>query len=72
MKTKITVDQQACIACGTCWALDENHFIQASDGKAQVIDGKEDADPQPSKNVKECGNCKEAEASCPVDAIQVE
>jgi ferredoxin len=50
------VDQNTCIGCGTCAALCPQSFKMKSDGKAL----------ETGKNAP-CA--KEAEESCPVDAI---
>ena len=50
------VDQNKCIGCGTCVALCPKVFSMGDDGKAK-------------SNGKKAPCAKEAEDSCPVDAI---
>ena len=58
-KYKVSVDKGKCIGCGACEATCEEVF-KIKDGKAHV---------KTSETDKECA--KEAEESCPVDAISV-
>lgn len=36
--SKITVDQDKCIACGTCYSLYPKCFAEGKEGKSKVID----------------------------------
>lgn len=72
MAKKVKVDQDLCISCSTCWVLDADHFIQGDDGKAKVIDGQDDENPEVEKVVKSDDGLEDAAASCPVGAISVE
>jgi len=61
---KPIVDKDTCIACGLCPSICPECFDMQDDGKAGAIvedvpDGSEDS-------------AKEAEESCPVDAIVIE
>ncbi|OOM82104.1 ferredoxin [Clostridium puniceum] len=61
---KPIVDKDTCIACGLCPSICPECFDMQDDGKAGAIvedvpDGSEDS-------------AKEAEESCPVDAITIE
>jgi len=58
--TKINVNDDLCIGCGTCESLCPNVF-KIEDGKSRVISD-------------ECGDCdcQEAADSCPVSAITIE
>lgn len=58
-----SVDKEACIGCGLCPSICEAVFEMDGDGKATVH-----CNPVPDKCVDEV---KDAEASCPVNAIQV-
>lgn len=57
--TKVTVDKDKCIGCGTCVALAPKSFKLGDDGKSFVIEpvGNDEA------------TLKNAVESCPVDAI---
>lgn len=58
--TKVKVDKDLCIGCGTCEALCPTVF-KIEDGKSHVI-------------AEECGDCdcQGAVDSCPVVAISIE
>lgn len=58
------VDQDTCIGCGLCPTICEDVFEMGDDGKAYAM---VDEVPQGSEDA-----AKEAEESCPVDAIEVE
>ncbi|ASW42034.1 ferredoxin [Clostridium isatidis] len=58
------VDQDTCIGCGLCPTICEDVFEMGDEGKAQV---KVDVVPEGSEDA-----AKEAEESCPVNAIEVE
>lgn len=59
---KVTVNQKECIGCGACAAICEKVF-EIKDGKAKVK----------SASGKTSDSCvKDAEDSCPVNAIKVE
>ena len=59
---KVSVDKETCIGCGACVAICSN-FDMGDDGKAYPI--KKEIDDNISSN-------KDAEETCPVDAIKVE
>lgn len=61
---KAIVDQETCIGCGLCPSICSEVFSMNDDGKAVAID-----DLVPSENEDET---KDAEASCPVNAIAIE
>ncbi len=58
--TKVKVDENLCIGCGTCEALCPNVF-KMENGKSVVI-------------AEDCGDCdcQETIESCPVNAISME
>lgn len=61
---KANVDKDTCIGCGLCPSISSECFQMEDDGKAGVV-----VDEVP----EECSDdAKEAEESCPVDAITVE
>jgi len=62
MKPK--VDKDTCIACGLCPSICPECFDMEDDGKAGAI-----ADEVPDGSID---SAKEAEESCPVDAISIE
>ncbi len=58
--TKVKVNQEICIGCGTCESLCPEIF-KLENGKSQVI----------SDDCGDC-NCQEVIDSCPVSAISME
>ena len=61
---KPVVDKDTCIACGLCPSISPECFDMEDDGKAGAI-----VDEVPEEAVD---SAKEAEESCPVDAITIE
>ena len=56
---KLFVNEEACIGCGACVAIDSKHFDFNEDGLSEVINNEEiDTD-----------ECRNAIASCPTNAI---
>ena len=62
MKPK--VDKDTCIACGLCPSICPDCFDMEDDGKAGAI-----VDKVPESSID---SAKEAQESCPVDAISIE
>ena len=72
IKYKIEINREDCIACGTCYSLDTEHFESDEEGKGQVISGQ--TDEKTSTGIFTDNNIaqvKEAEDSCPVSVIMV-
>jgi len=58
---KVTIDQSACIECGTCKTVCPQIFDFNEDGKAYILKGV---------NLEENKKCvKDAQEMCPVKAI---
>lgn len=58
---KLNVNEDACIGCGACVAIDSNHFDFNDEGKSSVI----------SQDNLDTDEIKNAIASCPVNAINI-
>ena len=56
---KIVVNQDACIGCGACFAIDPEHFAFSEEGLSQVI----------SQESTETETVKNAMESCPTGTI---
>lgn len=61
---KAKVDEETCVGCGLCPSICEDVFQLGDDGKAHAIVGTV---PSSSEDA-----AKDAESSCPVDAIECE
>jgi ferredoxin len=61
---KANVDQETCIGCGVCPSVCEEVFQMGDDGKAHVIVSEVPAGSE--------DQAKDAQESCPVDAISCE
>ena len=61
---KAYVDDSTCIGCGTCPEICPEVFHMTDEGIAHDIDGDRPEDVY--------GTAKEAEESCPVDAIDID
>lgn len=61
---KAHVDKDTCIGCGLCPSICSTVFDMDDDGKAKTI-----VDEVPAEHQEDT---KEAEASCPVNAISIE
>ena len=61
---KAVVDQETCIGCGLCPSMCPEVFQMNDDGKAESV-----VDEVPGEVAV---SAKEAEGSCPVNAIKVE
>lgn len=61
---KAKVDKDTCIGCGLCPSLCPEVFSMDDDGKAVAISGEVPEGEQDAS--------KEAEESCPVDAISID
>ena len=59
---ELTVNENACIGCGACVAIDPEHFEVGDDGLSHAIS-------QENLESEEITNAKE---SCPTSAISVE
>ena len=60
-KSKVKIDEDKCIGCGTCVALAKDTFEMNSENKAEVKKGKHDEDE----------TVLQAAQSCPVAAVEV-
>lgn len=71
-KYKIVYDRDACIGAAACAAIDAVRFKMNDDGKADLINGKEDKPGLWILEVDELGDIEEAAKACPVNVIKVE
>mgnify|MGYP000035212729 FL=1 len=71
---KVTIDKDACIGCGACWALVPNFFEQnPDDGKSQIVEQYRAGDPTVGNAPDDMLNdIKSAAEGCPVGAIKIE
>lgn len=68
---KIIFDRENCIGAGACAAMDPEHFKMASDGKADLIGGKDIGNGKFELETDENQNLVEAAKACPVLVIKI-
>lgn len=61
MPYKIKIDQEKCISCGACESICPDSFVMKEDGKAYAK----------KSEIKKLSCEKDAESSCPVNAIKI-
>ncbi len=72
MKYKIEIKREDCIRCGSCYAIDQDHFESDSDGKSQVIGGATtEAHSEGSFDDEKMVYAQAAADACPVSIITV-
>ena len=69
MKYKITQNQKECIGCGACTAVCPKFWKLNNEGKAGLINSKNNELIIEEKDLK-CN--KEAAESCPIEIIKIE
>jgi ferredoxin len=71
LKYKIEINREGCIACGTCYALDQAHFEPGAESKSKVIGGTSNGKSEGKFDDDKIKDAQEAEQSCPVSVIKV-
>lgn len=71
-KFKIVYDRDTCIGAAACAAVDPERFEMNTDGKADLLKGKEDKPGLWTLEVDDIDEAEEAANACPVDAIKIE
>ena len=72
MKYKIEIERGGCIACGSCYSINPDHFEPDDSGKSTVKGGETDASGSSGVfDDDEIENARDAEDSCPVSIITV-
>ena len=72
MKYKIEIERGGCIACGSCYSINPDHFEPDDAGKSTVIGGETDASGSSGVfDDDEIENARDAEDTCPVSIITV-
>ena len=72
MKYKIEIEREGCIACGSCYSIDPNHFEPDDEDKSTVVGGETDADVSSGVfDDEKIETAREAEDSCPTSVITV-
>jgi len=70
--SKVIQQRDKCIGCGTCVAVCPAFWHMGDDGKANLKDAKDVGGGKFELQCEDCGCCKEAASSCPVQIISVE
>lgn len=69
----IKINREECIACGTCYSIDSEHFESDEEEKGQVVNGQTDEKSSTGTfGDEKIEQAKEAEDNCPVSVITVE
>jgi ferredoxin len=71
LKYKIEINREDCIACGTCYSLDPEHFAGDHEGKSSVVGGSTNGNSTGAFNDEKMMQAKTAADSCPVSIITV-
>lgn len=71
VRYKIIFDRENCIGAGACAAMDPEHFKMASDGKADLINGKDIGNGKFELEVDGNDTIVEAAKACPVLVIKI-
>ena len=71
LKYKIEVNREDCIRCGSCLAIDPDHFESDSDGTSQVIGGRTNGKSEGSLDDDKMVMAQAAADGCPVSAITI-
>jgi len=69
--SKIILEKEKCIGCGTCSVVCPSFFEMGGDGRANLKEGVE-KEKVLEKEVSDTGCANEAMQSCPVGCIHVE
>ncbi|MBD3192795.1 MAG: ferredoxin [Candidatus Heimdallarchaeota archaeon] len=73
VRFRVTIKRSECIACGSCYNLDPDHFEAGEKGYSRVVNGE--TTPEISEGVFEddgIDKAQEAADLCPVEIITVE
>ncbi len=71
MRFQIEVNREACIACGSCYTLDSDHFEGDEEGKSKVVGGISNGKSTGVFDDDKMVLAQDAENACPVSAIRV-
>ncbi|MFP4000734.1 MAG: ferredoxin [Thermoplasmata archaeon] len=69
---KVIIDQDACIACGQCYALCPNVFQDDGTGTAEIVEEFQSGQVNEGDVPDDIGCTEDGAEACPVDAIKVE
>jgi ferredoxin len=72
LKYRIEIKREDCIRCGSCYAIDQDHFESDSYGVSQVIGGKtNETKSEGSFDDEKMVTAQAAADACPVSIITV-
>ena len=69
---KVIIDQDACIACGQCYALCPTVFQDDGTGTAELVEEFQGDEAFEGDVPDDIGCTEDGAEACPVDAIKVE
>ena len=65
------IERTGCIACGTCYAIDPEHYESSDDGKSRVVGGTSNGNAVGDIDDDRIEDAKSAALACPVSVITV-
>ena len=71
MKYRVEIERTGCIACGTCYAIDPEHYESSDDGKSRVVGGTSNGKAVGDIDDDRIEDAKSAALACPVSVITV-
>ena len=69
--SKIILEREKCIGCGSCVVLCPRYFEMADDGKVIIKNGKRDSKNNDELETNKIGCAQESADSCPVQCIHI-
>ena len=71
MKYSIEVNRETCLACGSCYSIDSDHYEGDDEGKARVKGGTTNGVSRGTFDDNLIDDAKSAGSACCVNAITV-
>ena len=70
--SKIILERNVCIGCGSCQAVCPKYWEMADDSKVNLLGSQKTEDEKYNLKVKEIGCNQDAADTCPVQCIHIE
>jgi len=70
--TKVILEREKCIGCGSCQAVCPDHFEMQDDGKSRLLGSKQNKqDKTEELETEELACMKDAAEACPIQIIKI-